>query len=371
MRIKSISLVNFRNWEEKYFDFSGNVLIYGPNARGKTNILEAIYMSATSRSFRGRDADVMKHDSDFLKINTNIIKQDSNIDIEIIFNTDGQRIIKEFKIKGQKRPTIDFVGEFSCVVFSPDDLILVSGPPTEKRKYLSFTIGQKDREYLYDLLNYKKILRQRNELLKSRDTVSIEEEIDIWDENLSQYGQKVIEKRQGLEYFINKRIKEYYGKLSGGSREVKFVYEPKVTESTIRASLRYSRGRDILERTTTVGPHRDDWHLEIDGVEASGYASRGEYRTLVLALKLCERDWFMERDGIRPIILLDDVFSELDEGRRKYLVEAFSGSQIIITTTDLDHLNKDLREDFQLININGEQPELFDNKKTETSFYSL
>jgi len=359
MKIKEITLTNFRNWEEKSFNFSEKVLIYGPNAKGKTNILEAIYLVATTRSFRGREAEVIKSKADFMKVNALIEKDDKEVDVEITFkNTD--RIEKEFKIKEKKRPTIDFVGEFSAIVFSPDDINLISGTPSDKRRYLSYTIGQKDKEYLYDLLNYKKILRQRNELLKKADLGTIKEEIDIWDASLSEYGQKVIEKRKQLEGYINKKISYYYEKLSGQEKKIKFIYQPAILDKTMNESLKDVRDKDILEKTTTVGPHRDSWDLLIDEVSACGYASRGEYRTLILALKLCERDYFVDRDGILPVVLLDDVFSELDERRRGYLIDAFSGSQIIITTTDLEHLGESLRGEFQIIPINGVQPQIPD-----------
>lgn len=350
MRITKLKLINFRNWEERSFEFSDRVLIYGPNAQGKTNILEALYLLATTRSFRGREAELIKKNTEFLRL-LGEVENEHTSEIEIIFKNTGNRVEKEFQINGRRRPTIDFVGEFSAIVFSPDDLQLVSGPPELKRRYLSFTIGQKDREYLYDLLNYKKVLKQRNDLLKRWDLGTIKSEIDIWDEKLAEYGQKVIEKRKTLEEFINKRIKQYYADLSGEENEIRFVYEPALSGENLKESLAESRDKDIREKITTNGPHRDSWALMIGEDEAAGICSRGEYRTLILALKLCERDWFLSKGGERPVILLDDVFSELDESRRKYLVEAFSGSQLVITTTDLEHLDKDFLTGTQLINI--------------------
>jgi len=193
MKISKLTLTNFRNWEGKTFEFKEKVLIYGPNARGKTNILEALYFSATTRSFKGRDAEVVTEGRDFMKIEA-LLEKDDQSDVEIIFNK-GETISKEFRIKGKKRPAIDFVGEFSAVIFSPDDINLISGAPADRRRYLSFTIGQKDKEYLYDLLNYKKILKQRNELLRRADLGTIKDEISIWDTSLAEYGEKVIRKR--------------------------------------------------------------------------------------------------------------------------------------------------------------------------------
>lgn len=349
MKIKSLTLKNFRNWEDRSFDFSDRVLIYGPNARGKTNILEAIYLSATTRSFRGRDHEMVKEGQDFARA-LSVMEKDGPVDVEIIIK-DGERIEKEFRIQDRKRPAIDFVGEFSAIIFSPDDINLVVAAPADKRKYLSYTIGQKDRQYLYDLLNYKKILRQRNELLKRADLGTIKSEIDIWDASLAQYGEQIILKRRELEKFINKKLAGYYQLLSGEERAVEFRYLPSVKPGEYKELLRLNQEKDIRDRNTNLGPHRDDWELLLDHLPAEGYASRGEFRTLILALKLCERDYFAERDGILPIVLLDDVFSELDESRRRYLVEAFTGSQLIITTTDLDHLDESLREDFQIVNI--------------------
>lgn len=366
MKISSLKLTNFRNWEERSFEFSDRVLIYGPNAQGKTNILEALYLLATTRSFRGREAELIKKKSEFMKLEGKI-ENDNESEIEIVFKNNGPKVEKEFQINGRKRPTIDFVGEFSAIVFSPEDLQLVSGPPELKRRYLSFTIGQKDREYLYDLLNYKKVLKQRNDLLKRWDLGTIKDEIDIWDKKLSEYGQKVIDKRIELESFINKRIKQYYSDLSGEEVDVRFVYEPALFAESLSGSLADNRDRDIREKITTSGPHRDSWDLMIGEDQAAGICSRGEYRTLILALKLCERDWFLAKGGEKPVILLDDVFSELDESRRKYLIEAFSGSQLVITTTDLEHLDGDFLTGTQLININNNQPSLFLKEKVENS----
>jgi DNA replication and repair protein RecF len=356
MQVEKISLKNFRNWEERSFDLSQKVLIYGPNARGKTNILEAVYLAATSRSFRGKDLEMIKNGEDFSKVEA-IIKKDGPVDVEIIIKNE-ENFTKEFKIQGRKRPAIDFVGEFSAIVFSPDDINLISAPPEQKRRYLSYTIGQKDKQYLYDLLNYKKILRQRNELLKRCDLGTIREEIDVWDTSLAQYGENIIKKRKELAEFINQRVREYYKQLSGEDRVIEFRYLPSAKPGELKEKLSFNRERDQKERNTTVGPHRDDWEILIDYLGAEGYASRGEERTLILALKLCERDYFASRDGILPLILLDDVFSELDITRRRFLIESFKDSQIILTTTDLDHLDDSLRAGFQLINIDSLQPTL-------------
>jgi DNA replication and repair protein RecF len=352
MNISKITLTNFRNWEDKTFDLSERVLIYGPNARGKTNILEALYLVATTSSFRGRDAEVVKSGKDFMRINASIQKG-KEVDVELVFKKTEGRVEKEHFINNKKRPSIDFIGEFSAIIFSPEDIALIAGTPEMKRRYLSFTIGQKDKEYLYDLLNYKRVLKQRNELLRRCDLGRIKEEIDIWDAKLAEYGERVVEKRRELEGFVNKIISEYYQKLSGEGKTIEFKYEPAIWSESFLDSLRANRDRDLREKTTTTGPHRDSWSVSIDGEQASSFASRGESRTVILALKLCERDWFRKRGGEEPVILLDDVFSELDESRRKYLIEAFLGSQIIMTTTDLEHLDKDFLSGTQLVKIDS------------------
>lgn len=359
MKINRIELINFRNWEEKNFDFSDRVLIYGPNAQGKTNILEALYMVATTSSFRGRDAEVVSRGADFMRVHSQIEKN-KIIDAELVYKKiglDGLRIEKSFLLNGKKRSSIDFVGEFSAIIFSPEDISLISGTPELKRRYLSFTIGQKDREYLFDLLNYKKVLRQRNDLLRRWDLGTIKEEIEVWDKKLAEYGQKIIQKRRELEEFINVKISFYYRELSGEDKEIKFIYEPSLGAETLLDSLTGNRETDIREKTTTTGPHRDSWIITINGDPAATFASRGESRTVILALKLCERDWFRTKGREEPVVLLDDVFSELDESRRKYLIEAFLGSQIIITTTDLEHLDPEFLTGTQLINIQDKKQE--------------
>jgi DNA replication and repair protein RecF len=350
LKIQNINLTNFRNWPQMSLDFDNRVLIYGKNAQGKTNILEAAYILATTRSFRGRDAEIISTGADFMRV-WGKIDSSSDKEVEAIIKRNGLGIEKEFRINAKKRPSIDFVGEFSAIVFSPEDINLISGTPEAKRRYLSFTIGQKDRGYLFNLLNYKKVLRQRNELLKRADLGRIKDEIDIWDANLSENGQRVIEARHRLSEFITSHINQHYQKLTGELRNFEFKYQPELWGDNLVESLNNSRSRDIAERTTTVGPHRDNWEIEENGISVSQTASRGELRTLVLALKLTERDWFLAEGGASPVVLLDDVFSELDSERRKLLVDSFEGSQLLITTTDLDHLDSSFHDTTQLIDI--------------------
>jgi DNA replication and repair protein RecF len=350
VKITSIRLTNFRNWYNAHFEFSDRVLIYGPNALGKTNILESLYILATTRSFRGRDAEIITKGEGFCRIEGKLEKE-RVLEVEAVYRQQDLRVEKEFIINSKKRSSIDFVGEFSAIVFSPEDISLVSGPPEDKRRYLSFTIGQNDREYLFELLNYKRILKQRNELLKRADLGTIREEIDIWDHHLSEYGQKIIEKRVEFGDFVNKYLTKRYRSLSGDEKEIFFEYLPGLSDIDHQSSLTKNRDRDIRERTTTVGPHRDSWEMIINGERASMVASRGEMRTIMLALKLCEKEWFYFKGQEMPVVLLDDVFSELDIKRRELLVSGFSGCQLIMTTTDLDHLTPSLQANSQLINI--------------------
>lgn len=220
-------MTNFRNWPVASFEFSDRVLIYGKNALGKTNILEAAYILATTRSFRGRDAEVISHRSEFMRV-TGEIEGTSAKEVEVIFKSSELVTEKEFRINDKKRPSIDFVGEFSAIVFSPEDINLLLGPPEGKRRYLSFTIGQKDKSYLFALLNYKKILRQRNELLKRADRGTIASEIDVWDAHLAENGQKVIVARERASQFISERINSYYQKLTGENRKFEFKYMPEL-----------------------------------------------------------------------------------------------------------------------------------------------
>lgn len=351
MKIKTLSLTNFRNWRRQDFEFSERVVIFGDNAQGKTNVLEAIFFAATTKSFRGKDQSVITEGEDFAKIEAKLDKNTQQ-GSEIVFKkTESGKIEKEYRINDKIRPSIDFVGEFATVVFSPDDLLLVSGAPDIKRRYMSFTIGQNDREYLFDLLNYRRVLRQRNELLKRAGMGTIEREIDVWDENLAEFGEKIIEKRHELEEVFNKKLSFYWRELSGEEKRVDFEYLPALWGKSLLESLAKSRERDFFDKYTNVGPHRDSWKLKINEKDVVGFASRGEYRTLILALKLCERDFALEKKGELPVVLLDDVFSELDMNHRRYLVEAFTGAQIIITTTDLDHLDESFRASTQQIKV--------------------
>lgn len=242
MKINKVNLSNFRNWPEASFEFEDRVLIYGQNALGKTNILEAAYILATTRSFRGRDAEVVSKNKEFMRV-WGEIENDKKSETEVIFQKSPTGVVKEFKINDKKHSSIDFVGEFSAIVFSPEDINLISGSPEAKRRYLSFTIGQKDRSYLFHLLNYKKVLKHRNELLKRADLGTIKEEIDVWDQTLAENGQKVLETRHTLSNFITEKINYYYQLLSGENRDFIFVYQPELWGENILTSLQNARER--------------------------------------------------------------------------------------------------------------------------------
>jgi DNA replication and repair protein RecF len=317
--LKKISLQNFRNYTKRDFQFSDKTLILGENGVGKTNILEAVYLLATGKSFRAdRDTEMISYDQPFSTIKTDELQ---------ITITDR----KKFEVNGIPRRQMDFVGKLTAVLFAPQDLELITGSPSHRRKYLDFVICQVDREYRRCLISYEKGLRQRNKLLSLiRDGLATRNQLYFWDKLLIKNGDYITLKRR-----------EYLQNLEG---EYQAIYDPSVI-SQLR--LQQYEVEEVAAATTLVGPHRDDFIINYNDKNISKYGSRGEQRMAILWLKQGEINYL----GGDPVLLLDDIFSELDSKHRKLvsdLVKNYSG-QVIATTAD-DHLLLELSE-YQIIKL--------------------
>jgi len=353
MVLKSLSLQNFRNYSQKEFIFSSGInLVVGPNAVGKTNLLEAIYLLATGRSFRAEvEAEMISYNGQI----SNIKCQMSNgEELEIILTRgeiNGKRVAKKiYKVNGVNRRMIDFVGHLRVVYFGPEDLEIVVDSPARRRDYLDSVLEQVDREYRRASLSYKKGLRQRNKLLEQiREEGKPRSVLYFWDRLLIENGEVITKKREEFINFVNQQP-PYFEKLE-------LIYGKSIISPQ---RLEQYAEEEVGAGMTLVGPHRDDFVVQIrnsirqlaDEIRnLSIFGSRGEQRTAVFCLKLAEMEFITQKTGQRPVLLLDDIFSELDHQRRKRLLEVIPRQQTIITTTDLHLVKPEARKKMEVINL--------------------
>lgn len=336
MIIKSIELNNFRNYEVANIEFDKNInILYGDNAQGKTNLLEACYYSAISKSFKStKDKEIIRFGQDYLSIKTIIDKNDREYAIDISINN-NKKTIKVDNVKINK--TSDLLGLLNVILFSPEDLNIIKNGPSERRRFFDNEISQIDRIYLSDLINYNKVLNNRNKLL--RDIAfdnSIKDTLDVWDMQLVEYGKKIIKRRREFIDELKYYVKDKHFKISGGKEELIINYEPSIDDIFFEDELINNREKDLKYAQTSVGPHRDDISFKIDGIDIRKFGSQGQKRCSALSLKLSEIDIVSNIIKDKPVLLLDDVLSELDSNRQKFLLESISDIQTIITCTGLD-----------------------------------
>ena len=335
MRIQNIKIKGFRNLKGVDLTLEDGVPIHafvGSNGQGKTNILEAIYLCSLSKSFRTRtSADLIGFDEDFssVKVDTDGEK------LEVVVTAKPAQ--KVLKINGVKKSAADFIGSLRSVFFSPDDLSYMAFAPKLRRRYLDVMLSQLNQDYLSRLMEYNEACRQRNSLLKAiADGKGDMDELEFWDEKLAQLGAFITDIRGGLIDELQKRVSRHYKEISKSEANIRIVYESEVRGVKPKELLElYKKGhrRDIATCQTKLGPHRDDLKFLLNEKDMTDFASRGEWRSLVLALKFAEIDLIKVRTGDYPVLLLDDVFSELDAERQKYLFDAIGKSQTFITTT--------------------------------------
>lgn len=344
-----LELKNFRSHAKYSADFGQTTIIIGPNGAGKTNILEAISFISAARSFRADDKkSLIKDGADFATI-----KLDN---LETIIAREP-RLVVTFKKNGVKKRLSEFIGVLPSAVFTPQSLQLLIGPPVERRRYLDILLSQTDKEYLKALLEYRKIISRRNRLLQQiREQRTAEDQLDFWDEKLLATARTLVSGRQSYINFLIGKLADYY-KMFDGEACLTLNYHRSPNEFT-EESIRQKRGQEIMAGNTLYGPHRDDLEIIINNHQAANYASRGEIRGLVISLKLAEADYLLSSQNyrassppVKPILLLDDVFSELDESHRAMIDRLVENYQTIITTTDLDHLSSGLKRNADIITL--------------------
>ena len=342
MIIKSLELTDYRNYKELNIEFDkGTNILYGDNAQGKTNILEAIYLSATTKSHKGsKDKEIINFDKDEAHIRSIVIKDGIDTKIDMHLRSSKSKVIA---IDGSKiKKAAELLGILNVVFFSPEDLSIIKNGPGERRRFVDMELCQLDNFYLYNLSNYNKIINQRNKLLKDIYlNPSLKETLNIWDSQLVSFGSKIIERRISFAEQISGILKEYHNKLSGGKEDIQIVYEPNVSIEDYSSKMSSYQERDISSKMTLVGPHRDDFSFLVNGVDIRKYGSQGQQRTAALSLKLSEIELVKKITKDSPVLLLDDVLSELDSNRQNYLLDCIGDIQTIITCTGLDEFVND------------------------------
>ena len=337
MILKSLELANFRNYEELNISFDkGTNILYGDNAQGKTNILEAIYVSATTKSHKGsKDKEIINFDKEEAHIRTYLEKEnvETRVDMHLRKNKS-----KGIAIDGQKiKKAADLMGLLNVVFFSPEDLSIIKDGPAERRRFADMELCQLDSFYLYNLNHYNKIIGQRNKLLKDMYfQPELKETLNIWDSQLVSFGSKIIERREQFVKQLGDIIFDIHKKLSGGKEELVIAYEPDVSIEDFEKQMKYNQDKDIRLKQTTTGPHRDDFSFVVNGVDIRKYGSQGQQRTAALSLKLSEIELVKKISKDTPVLLLDDVLSELDSNRQNYLLNSIGNIQTIITCTGFD-----------------------------------
>lgn len=337
MIVKSLKLKNFRNYEllNVEFDAATNIF-YGDNAQGKTNILEAVYVSGTTKSHRGtKDRDLIRFGEEESHIETVVEKDGVPFQIDMHLKKNSPKGIAINKIPIRKAS--ELFGIINIVFFSPEDLNIIKNGPSERRRFMDLELAQLDKVYLSDLANYNRIVNQRNKLLKDiNNRTDLLETLDIWDFQLIQYGNKIIERRKLFIGQVNEIIEEVHGTLTGGKEQLKLVYEPGTGHLQLDQALLKNRERDIRMKSTSVGPHRDDICFLEKDLDIRKFGSQGQQRTAALSLKLSEIELVKKIIKDTPILLLDDVLSELDKHRQNYLLDSIRDVQTLITCTGVD-----------------------------------
>lgn len=364
MHLEHLALTNFRNYARLELCLPPGVVVFeAGNAQGKTNLLEAIYLLATTKSWRATNERELIHwlalasDLPVARVAGLLQRQRGALQVEIALRAQGARaaraeagvvVAKHIKVNGLARRALDLLGQVKVVLFGPEDLALVGGPPVLRRRYLDITLSQVDPRYARTLAHYNRVLVQRNHLLRQiQERRSAPDQLFFWDEELAKAGAYLLWQRQQAVAVLNEPARAFHRRLTATPEYLEIFYRsnldpgaqedswPALTQA-FRDQLRALRAREIEQGMSLAGPHRDDLVFWLDKVDMNIFGSRGQQRTLALALKLAEAEFVRERAGEPPILLLDEALSELDAQRRKLLLETISPSQqVLITTTDL------------------------------------
>lgn len=346
MQVKSIKLKNFRNYEQALIEPDAGVTVFtGQNAQGKTNIIEALHLCCLGRSHRTpRDEELIRWGCDEALVKTETVQRDGTHEVGILISK-RQKRRKTVRIGARQAERIgELLGHVCGVLFSPEDLMIVKSGPSERRRFIDMQLSQLRPAYFYALQRAQRALLQRNALLREiARNPALERTLDMWDEQLAVCGGQIAENRREAVAALSACAGEAHASLTEGRETLSVRYVSQAAESekpaqTLLERMRAARGEDLRRMTTTVGVHRDDLHIAIDGKDARTFASQGQQRSAVLALKLAQLELYEKERGEAPILMLDDVMSELDPGRRRQLIERIDRVQTFVTCTDLSDL---------------------------------
>jgi len=356
MKIDKIRLHNFRNYKELSLDFHPNLNIFlGQNAQGKTNLLESIYFLALTRSHRtSHDKELISWEEKELSVAGQVSKQNTTVPLEVRLNRKGREAyvnrLKEARLA-------DYIGQLNLIMFAPEDLELIKGSPAIRRRFLDMEIGQIRPVYLYDSLRYNRALKERNAYLKYEEDKIDLDFLSVLDSQLIAHGQKIMNERENFIKNLEYYAQSIHQKLTHGKENLTISYQRKVQENFLK-EVEGRHRLDIMRHQTSIGPHRDDLLFFVNGINVADFGSQGQQRTVALSVKLAEIDLIHAETGDYPILLLDDVMSELDNSRQLDLLEtSLDKTQTFITTTTLEHLQH-LPEQLSVFHVDDGQVEI-------------
>lgn len=355
MYIDYLTFKNFRNYKELNISLSKGVNVFtGDNAQGKTNILEGIYFCSLGKSHRSnKDRELVLWGEEYTQIGAKILKSriDKIIDIRIL--KEGKKAVNINTIKLKKMS--ELIGVFNVVMFSPEDLKIVKDAPSNRRRFLDIELCKLNSNYYYNLVQYNKVLDERNTALKLSNE-NTKDFLDIYDIQLSEFGSKLIVERIKYIDKLNNEGKKIHRDITSGKEEITFKYQSDIknfskAKEEFLIILKSNQKKDMLRRTTSVGPHRDDLVIDINGIDTRSFGSQGQQRTAVLTIKFASINIIKEEIGENPVLLLDDVLSELDTSRQKYILSSIHDVQTIITCTGINQIKDYLKDEFKLFEV--------------------
>lgn len=343
MFLKNLNLTNFRNYSSLSLDFDHRpTILVGNNAAGKSNLLEAIYLLSTTKSLRVESEDeLIKDDEAFTRVEGMLVEPETELLVIINRPTEEVAFRKKVLVNGISRRVLDFIGNLAAVIFYPSDINMVTGSPSLRRWHLDLALAQIDQEYKRALTQYEQFLTARNRVLKRiREGHGSVNELEYWTNELVSKGKVISEKRQTFFEFVNS-LEKPLGE---------FVFEYIPSEISVERLVE-TNGREVAAAATLIGPHRDDYMVMLGGRHLSHYGSRGEQRTATLAFKLSQLEYMAKILGKRPILLLDDVFSELDANHRAHVVEIVGKQQTIIATVELENIPQEFLNSARILRV--------------------
>ena len=335
MRINKLKLSNFRNYEDQEIEFDkGTNIIYGDNAQGKTNIIEAIFVGSLGKSFRtNKEKELINVGAGPVpaQVEIDAQKKDRKINVKYEINENKKFYINDIEVN----KISDVLGNIYVVLFVPEDISILKNEPSRRRRFLNIMISQLRPAYVHVLNQYNKTLEQRNSYLKQiKFEGKPEDMLDVWDEQLVKLGIKIYNYRKEFIEKINEKIKSIHLKSTNNKENVKIIYNSNVKEEEYLSKIKAGRKEDIQKGYTSIGVHRDDFETYINNQEISIYGSQGQKRTTIISLKLAEAEVIYDEIGERPVMLLDDFMSELDKKRIQGFLENIKNNQVLITGTD-------------------------------------